>query len=109
MQLRHINREKYGHEIIDRECVVCGLIQNEWDYYQLHCLHYAHTRCIRHWIVAKNKLSCPWCQENTPQGKQYCSKCKIWTNHTNGDDICPYMIQFYEENPYIALISGRYQ
>jgi hypothetical protein len=37
----------------DKECVVCGEIQNQWYCYQLPCLHYGHTRCLRKWISTK--------------------------------------------------------
>jgi hypothetical protein len=40
-QLRHVSAKDDQRELRDKECVVCGLVQNQWDYYQLPCLHYA--------------------------------------------------------------------
>lgn len=79
-------------ELLDKECVVCGLIESGWNHYQLPCLHYGHTRCVRHWICTKGGLQCPWCQDSTPKD-EYCDTCKKWTqiNHN-----CPLMSDEYE-------------
>lgn len=97
MSLRHVDSKTCQQELIDKECVVCGFIQNEWDYYQLPCLHYAHTRCMRHWIFTKQALECPWCQNLTPQ-TQYCKECKKWDNHRAYTEECPIMQQFMMED-----------
>ena len=80
-------------ESCHHECVVCGEIQNQWECYQLPCLHYGHTRCLRKWIATKKKIYCPWCGVSTPQ-KKYCHKCQNWTNHCDQDyQICPIRIK----------------
>lgn len=88
MTLRHLYPRLNGSELVNKECVVCGLIQSEWDHYQLPCQHYAHTRCLRHWLYAKKHLECPWCQTLTPH-KQYCTQCQSWGNHIESDTKCP--------------------
>ncbi len=93
LSLRHLNSNTCQQELINKECVVCGFVQNQWDYYQLPCLHYAHTRCMRHWIYAKQALECPWCQNLTPQ-KKYCDQCKNWGDHMTYTESCPIMQQF---------------
>ena len=73
----------------DKECVVCGDIQNNWEMYQLPCMHYGHTRCIRKWLSIKKKPECPWCRENTPKLK-YCNTCVKWGDHGDFEgDECP--------------------
>ena len=96
--LRHLNSETCKLELSDKECVVCGFKQSEWDHYQLPCLHYAHTRCMRHWIFIKQFLQCPWCQDSTPKTK-YCSKCKKWSDHMDYADNCP-RIDSYSEKTF---------
>ena len=90
-------------ESTDQQCVVCGEIQNQWDCYQLPCLHYGHTRCLRKWINTKKEIYCPWCRDNTPQ-KKYCEECQTWGDHSDFEpNKCPDYIHFLkeEENDYL--------
>ncbi len=96
-QLRSVSSQTCQKELVDKECVVCGFIQTQWNHYQLPCLHYAHTRCMRQWIATKKALSCPWCQDSTPKTK-YCEQCKQWTDHAECDEKCPHMAQFLKYN-----------
>ena len=72
-----------------RECrCSCLHERGDWDYYQLKCGHYFHTRCLKHWLDHKGKLNCPLCGD-IPEinNNQYCSHCKEWGHF--GDDVCP--------------------
>lgn len=75
-------------EIRDKECVVCGLIRNEWDHYQYPCGHYGHSRCVRKWATTIHKVQCPWCRENMPD-KKYCDECDEWGHITFDELKCP--------------------
>lgn len=81
---RHIDATKNQNELLSKECVVCGMEESKWDHYQLPCLHYGHTRCVRHWIYTKQSFQCPLCRDSTPVSK-YCKKCVKWTNHIIDD------------------------
>ena len=86
MTLRHSVPAIETH---DKECVVCGLIQNEWEHYQYPCGHYGHSRCVRKWLHTTVKVQCPWCREQTPD-KKYCHNCRIWSDHCDlEEDACP--------------------
>ena len=77
---------------IVRECK-CGCMndRSDWDYYQLKCGHYFHTRCLRHWLSSKEKLNCPLCGD-LPETyeSQFCSHCKRWGHF--GDYECPTLL-----------------
>lgn len=94
--LRYIGSNTNQQELLNKECVVCGLIENTWDHYQLPCQHYAHTRCMRHWLFTKQVVKCPWCQDSTPQTK-YCRECQKWTDHLYLTEGCPIFKKFLIE------------
>lgn len=95
-------------ETFNKECAVCGFIQNEWTYHQYPCGHYGHTRCVRKWqktttkIYGRNTIQCPWCREQTPD-KIYCKQCNCWTDHNDMEcDKCPVMQDMdYEQNAWL--------
>src|ERR1043166_6061429 len=73
----------------DKECVVCGEIQNQWECYQLPCQHYGHSRCLRKWFNTKKSIWCPLCGDETPQRK-YCYHCRSWGGHSALEEsLCP--------------------
>lgn len=45
----------------EKPCVVCKLVNKEWDSYSLPCGHGAHSRCYRRYLKQINDVLCPDC------------------------------------------------
>lgn len=74
-----------------RECrCSCGHDRGDWDYYQLRCQHYFHTRCLRAWLSKGGKLVCPICGDMEESIKnRSCPVCDGW-GHEPMTKACPY-------------------
>lgn len=74
-----------------RKCSCSCMIEtDEWDYHQLVCGHYFHTRCLRAWLTVKGVLNCPLCGDLPETSEShYCVSCKEWGHRKWDDRVCP--------------------
>jgi hypothetical protein len=85
-------------ESLNKRCMYCNNIHDDWDMYKVSCGHYYHTRCFRKEMnkqyTYKFKYHCLECKQNL---EAMCVGCDIPIKMDSQDQFCkPCLKKMYD-------------